>query len=648
MKNIEKALEKYAEGKGPKVRNKVLYENESKTPDELISILFRLIKENLDAYTGEISLIEKSIELLQCISTIIENKDKVNRKIVTRKLHKLDENIDRIKIEKKNTFANYKDACKKLERVRENIESVQELINNSETKNYTFLKYLIEEIRSVDYLEYTLCRMPELVNIKVKNGNTLLETVIDSYLDSIKKADEEKILYYSKIVSLILVQKSLRLNSKDKRRIIDNLYKGKDSLSITKRSVKENKEKIQWLNNLISVIKNFDVEEKNIKNIASRYRIPIDFDKVVKEEAKLTKIPTITEEDRYFIDDYVITIDREGISEIDDALSCKKLKNGNYLLGVHIASILGYFPYDSNIVDTAISRTKTIYLPKRYTNDKGETTKLIPIFPLEFSTDKASLLEGQPRYTRSYYFEIDNEGNVVNEQFLKTIIKNDKNTSYQEINNILEKGFEDKKLEETVMNLQHISELLEKSYSPTELYENIKENTEDYSELRVKRVGAEKIVYQAMLLTGNKVANYFANSKEGYPCIYRVHQENEENNSKMRAMIENLTKTYGGDQYKKLYHLLEGIYPKGWYGMEGGHQGLGLEHYCHCTSGLRRGADIVVEHALEVCFDNNPTDKELACLESEIKKRTLEINSKLEPIDWFVKDYKQAYQKKRR
>ena len=122
---------------------------------------------------------------------------------------------------------------------------------------------------------------------------------------------------------------------------------------------------------------------------------------------------------------------------------------------------------------------------------------------------------------------------------------------------------------------------------------------------------------------------------------------NEEDTKKLQAMVNNLTKTYGGDQYQKLFQLINGLYPKGWYATSGGHAGLKLDHYCHCTSELRRAPDIVVEHALEVCYDKTPTDQELQKLEAEVEKRAAQINGKQNPIEWFVKDFQRAYQKRR-
>ena len=112
-------------------------------------------------------------------------------------------------------------------------------------------------------------------------------------------------------------------------------------------------------------------------------------------------------------------------------------------------------------------------------------------------------------------------------------------------------------------------------------------------------------------------------------------------------MINSLTRTYGNDQYEKLFQLISDIYPKGRYAMSGSHAGLNLEHYCHCTSELWKAIAILSEHALEVCYDNHPTDLELQELEKEVERRVNQVNSKQNSIDWFVKEYKNAYQKKK-
>ena len=349
--------------------------------------------------------------------------------------------------------------------------------------------------------------------------------------------------------------------------------------------------------------------------------------------------------DRKQINDYIISIDSESASEIDDALSCVRLENGNYLLGVHIASVLSYFPYDSDIVRNAIERNQSIYLQKRYMLPDGTQSKTVPIFPYEFSANTGSLLSDTPKFARSYYYEIDPNGNVVNEVFYKSIIVNSKKTTYEDVNQTLKEGSDDKQFEETVRNLKVVTDMLAAKNKSAYIYEQIKENTEDYSDLRVKNSGAQNIVYQAMMLTGQRVAEFFAS--HNYPFIYRVHEVNEENAEKLEFLIESLNKTYGGQQFEKLYHILEGVYPKGWYDTKGRHSGLGLEHYCHCTSGLRRAADIVAEHALEVCYDKTPTEEELVELRKDIEEKIQIINDKQKPIEWFAKEYKKVNRRQR-
>ena len=509
--------------------------------------------------------------------------------------------------------------------------------------------------------EITIDRFSEIC-IELQNKGALNINLVTPthYIKQIKegliKAKEKGLIIpvvyntssYENIISLFLTKDELHLKFNEKEQLIKDIYSFIFKISVSKKNIKKYKNEISWLKNLITYLKTSKEEKIDINTLASKYKIKIDFENYLIDSIKFAKVPESDERDtsRVYVDDYLITIDKNSTVEIDDALSCRKLENGNYLLGVHIASVLSYFEYESAIVDEAISRVHTIYLKNRYRREKDNYNKIIPIFPYEFSSKVASLLPNEARYARSYYFEIDREGNVVNEKYFNTIVKSKKKTSYNEVNEILENGCKDEKLLEVISNLSEVVEVLESKYKPTILYEKIKENINDYSDLRVKREGAEKIVYYATLLTGNRVAEYFADKK--YPFLYRVHEISQENNDKLQMLINNLSNNPDNRKYKKLADLLETVYPKGYYAMSGEHKGLRLSHYCHCTSEIRRGPDIIAELALKTCYDKNPTDKQLYYLENEIKRREIEINSKLQPIEWFVQEFGRSYQKKKK
>jgi hypothetical protein len=176
-------------------------------------------------------------------------------------------------------------------------------------------------------------------------------------------------------------------------------------------------------------------------------------------------------------------------------------------------------------------------------------------------------------------------------------------------------------------------------------YEIMKTSTYNHSDLKVKKKGAENIIYQCMLLTGTRVGEFF--KKNNYPCLFRVLSLDKETDQRTSEMIDLLLEGNEGSNLEKISHLVDSIYPKGRYDTEGRHDGLDLDYYCHCTSSLRRAQDILIEHALEVCYDQEPTEEELAELREEIEKRKAQINSRNKPIDWFAQEYNRTYQKRR-
>jgi len=77
----------------------------------------------------------------------------------------------------------------------------------------------------------------------------------------------------------------------------------------------------------------------------------------------------------------IVTIDGETARDFDDAVTVRRLKNGNFELQVHIADVAQYVIPDSAIDQEARLRGTSVYFPDR----------AVPMLPLELSTDICSL-----------------------------------------------------------------------------------------------------------------------------------------------------------------------------------------------------------------------------------------------------------------
>lgn len=652
MKSIERRLRSYLGSNTLPVGKKAILDYAEEDPNDAINTLFNCITEELNKITGR-EKTHRINEVIGYIPLIVSNVPGVDRKLLARKFNKMYERIEAIKREKRNKFDEPENAIQELNQIQQLFENLNSLTETTETKSFDSLTVIID-IRNLDYIEFILNQMPKILNIKDKDNKSLFRNIVQKYIEACIDVNEDDILYFNNIICLMFSKKEFELSPEEKKETLELLYKALDQLSVNKKTFKKNKFSIDKIQGLIDFIKAKDEPVKGKANqielLTKKYDIHINFDQSIYEQAKLARVPkegTLT--DRKEISDYIITIDGDSSYELDDGLSCIKLPNGNYLLGVHTVSILGYFPYDSEIVQEALFRCRNIYLGGKGRNNpchrdsESQTedySKMIPIFPLIFSTKIASLCPGERRLARSYYFEINKDGEVVDEKFIKTIIRSSRRTTYGEINNIIVNGTSDERLNELVNNLKEVTMLLDKKIKPSDLFKNIQEATEGSNETAKKNAGAKKIVSQAMTLCGIRVAEFFAKSKRHYPFIYRVHEVNPENLKKIEKMVKELSKTYGGSELTRMYRLIGGIYPKGWYATEGKNSVVGVDHYSTCTSGLRRGADIIAEHALEVCYDQEPTDEEIQALETEIAKRIKEMNVKDPSIEWFSKEYR--------
>jgi len=169
MINIEKTLKDYLNDKGPALKESTILATTSNS-NERINTIFKLINGYLDEYSEEKSL-SKIQTLLGYINSIIENKEGVNRKIVKRKLQKLDEKISRVITniypkepdEIDSEFEEAHEINPEFEEVYEKIDSLESKQLKTNSKRYEFIDFMIEEVHNFTYLEYSFNKLKGII-----------------------------------------------------------------------------------------------------------------------------------------------------------------------------------------------------------------------------------------------------------------------------------------------------------------------------------------------------------------------------------------------------------------------------------------------------------------------------------------------------
>lgn len=171
----------------------------------------------------------------------------------------------------------------------------------------------------------------------------------------------------------------------------------------------------------------------------------------------LPKLPwTITDEDiaqrvdlRHMA---ICSVDPPGCTDIDDALHCRLLPNGNYEVGVHIADV-SHFIRPGNAMDKeAASRATTVYL----------VDKRIDMVPELLSSNLCSLRGNETRFAFSCIWEIDQDAKILHTKFHKSIIESKKAMTYEEAQLIIDDSAQQHDIAESLRNLNNIAKILKK------------------------------------------------------------------------------------------------------------------------------------------------------------------------------------------
>jgi ribonuclease R len=410
--------------------------------------------------------------------------------------------------------------------------------------------------------------------------------------------------------------------------------------------------------------------DTEMHSILAEFELPIRFSAEVEAAAK--KIPdNIPSQElknrRDFRDTPTFTIDPADAKDFDDALSIKPMEGGLWEVGVHIADVSYYVQPRSILDHEAYERGTSVYLVDR----------VVPMLPEKLSNGVCSLKPDEDKLTFSAVFTMNDNGEVLDEWFGRTIIHSNRRFNYEEAQLVIETGEGDMK--EQILKLYEISVILRKRR-----FENGSVNFErDEVKFYLAEDGTPTGVYfkvqkesnwlieEFMLLANRHVAAYAsrggkyakeavvkdpggqAKKKEtGKTFVYRIHDVPDP--EKMESFTRFITK-FGhnldpGQSPRKLSSALNSLLDrvqgtkeqhvvemmalrsmaKARYSVNNiGHYGLAFSDYTHFTSPIRRYPDLMVHrllsHYLEQGESKNAEKYEKRCLHaSEMERRAVE------------------------
>ena len=316
-----------------------------------------------------------------------------------------------------------------------------------------------------------------------------------------------------------------------------------------------------------------------------------------------------------------VTIDGEHARDFDDAITLKKLANGNYWLGVHIADVSHYVKEGSALDREAYERGTSVYF----------TERAVHMFPAELATGLCSLNPHVDRLVQSCLMEVDRRGNVVRYEMHDGVINSDARMTYTAVNAILtdrDPG--------TIAEYQELVPLFDTMHELFDILNARRRRrgsidfdlpeTEvilsEYGEIEAivpaERNVAHRIIEEFMLLANETVAGHL--DEQGVPTLHRVHEPPDE---KKVAEFEEFIEPFGyglgasgrsvrPKHFQKLIDRIHGTpeerpiamlmlrtMQKARYDAASlGHFGLAAEHYTHFTSPIRRYPDLVVHRTL--------------------------------------------------
>ena len=364
---------------------------------------------------------------------------------------------------------------------------------------------------------------------------------------------------------------------------------------------------------------------------------------------------------------FTFTIDPDDAKDFDDALSLELLEDGKTRVGVHIADVSAYVKPGSPLDREAQERGNSTYL----------VGTVIPMLPHALSNGLCSLVEAEDRLTKTCFITFNDSADISEVKFANTVINSNKRLTYKqayafmqmddlaEIRNTplppkhqtgstgrsLDKVTDEEMatLKKYIGKLWQIAkQLRERRFRKGSLdldmtSVKIYVDEEGYADRIEKEFNDEshQLIEEFMLSANEQVARTM--KKQDFPCIYRVHDEPEEeklkelretmqsfgvqcgNLQKPREMTLLLKKLKEHPQgYTLKVHVLRSLKQAQYRASADGHYGLSKPDYTHFTSPIRRYSDLIVHRILDGYLCKTRADSALGEPEIRYKQGKLE------------------------
>lgn len=364
--------------------------------------------------------------------------------------------------------------------------------------------------------------------------------------------------------------------------------------------------------------------DAEINAIMAEFGLPYVYPETVEKAADKIDAgitPEVVAQRRDMRDVTTFTIDPKDAKDFDDALSIRRLEDGKWEIGVHIADVTHYVKPDTIIDREAQKRATSVYLVDR----------VVPMLPERLSNGICSLRPDEDKLTFSCIFKMDDNGKVLDSEIVRTVTRSNRRFTYEEAQEVIETGKGD--LIEEITTLDRLAKILRKQryeegsveFDRMEVRFEIDEKGHPVDVYFKESKDANKLIEEFMLLANKTVAQAIGKpggKKKPKAFVYRVHDMPDPGKL---ADLASLSKTFGykikasgtpKEVNKSINKMLADVKGKGeenflstiairsmakaiYTTTNIGHYGLGFDYYTHFTSPIRRYPDMMVHRLLE-------------------------------------------------